>query len=158
MQHQEENPRYWRQWLQERGVTDAVTRHIGEVYRALRGAHQRLWTFAYVGAIGGATVGVLVAALFFWRSTGRGPGSPYIALVALGAAVGASLVWWGVYWLMHRSRLRSMRALLTGREPQGDDRYVEGILEAVADVLVCETCGKEAVRRGLRQDRDRLAT
>ena len=135
MKHQEENPRYWRQWLQERGVTEAVTRHIGEVYRALRGAHQRMWTFAYAGAIGGATVGTLVAALFFWRATGRGPGSLHIALVALGAAVVASLAWWGVYWLMHRSRLRSMRSLLTGREPQGDDRYVEGVIEAVAEGL-----------------------
>jgi len=27
-----------------------------------------------------------------------------------------------------------------------------------AEVLLCETCGKEAIRRGLLQDRDRLAT
>jgi hypothetical protein len=26
------------------------------------------------------------------------------------------------------------------------------------DVLLCETCGKESIRRGLLQDRDRLAT
>jgi hypothetical protein len=132
MKQQEENPRYWRQWLQEQGVTEAVTRHIGEVSRALRGAHGRMWTFAYAGTISGAAVGALVAALLFWRATGRGPGSLQIAFVALGAVVSASLVWWGVYWLLHRSRLRSMRALLTGREPQGDDRYVEVIIEAVA--------------------------
>ncbi len=131
MKQQEENPRYWRQWLQERGVTEAVTRHVGEVYRALRGAHQRLWTFAYAGTIGGATVGAFFAAMLFWRATGRGPGSLHIALAAFGAVVSASLAWWCVYWLMHRSQLRSMRALLTGREPQGDDRYVEGIIEAV---------------------------
>jgi len=135
MKQQEENPRYWRQWLQQQGVTEAVTRHVGEVYRALRGAHQRMWTFAYAGAIGGATVGTLVAALFYWRATGRDSGSPHIALVALGAVFAASLAWWGVYWLMHRSRLRSLRSLLTGREPQGDDRYVEGVIEAVADGL-----------------------
>jgi hypothetical protein len=135
MKHHEESPRYWRQWLQEQGVTEAVTRHIGEVYRALRGAHQRMWTFAYAGAIGGATVGTLVAALFSWRATGRGPGSPHIALVTLGAAFAASLAWWGVYWLLQRPRLRSLRSLLTGREAQGEDRYVESVIEAVADGL-----------------------
>ena len=135
MQHQEENPKYWRQWLQERGVTEAVTRRVGEFYRTLRDAHQRMWTFAYVGAIGGATVGALIAALLLRQATGRGPGSLHIALVALGAAVGASLVWWGVYWLMHRSRMRSMLSLLTGRELQDDDRYVEGVIQSVAEGL-----------------------
>jgi hypothetical protein len=135
MKQQEEYPRYWQQWLQERGVTESVSRHIGEVYRALRDAHRRLWKFAYAGAISGAIVGTLVAALFFWRATGRGPASLHIVLVALGAAVVASLAWWGVYWLLHRSPLRSMRPLLTGREPEGDDQYVDGVIEAVAEGL-----------------------
>jgi hypothetical protein len=135
MQHQEENPKYWQQWLQERGVTEAVTRHISEVYRALRNAHQRMWTFAHVGAIGGAIVGVLIAALLFRQATGRESGSLHTALVALGAAACASLAWWGVYWLMHRARLRSMLSLLTGRELQGEDRYVEGIIQSVAEGL-----------------------
>jgi len=135
MKHPDENPRYWRQWLQDRGVTAAVTRHIGEAYRALRGAHQRMWTFAFVGAIGGATVGTLVAALFFRQASGQGPGSPNVALMALGAAVGASLVWWGVHWLTHRSRLRSVLSLLTGRVLQGDDRYAEGVIDALAEAL-----------------------
>ena len=135
MQHQEDNPKYWRQWLQEQGVTETVTRRVGEFYRALRSAHQRMWTFAYVGAIGGATVGALIAAPLLRQASGRGPGSLHIALVALGAAVGASLVWWGVYWLMHRPRLRSMLSLLTGRELQGDDHYVEGVVQSVAEGL-----------------------
>jgi hypothetical protein len=135
MKHQEEDPRYWRQWLQERGVTESVTGHIGEVYRALRGAHQRMWRFALAGAVGGATVGTLVAVLFFRQATGHGAGSLRVALMALGAAAGASLAWWGVHWLMHRSWLRSVLSLLTGRVLQGDDRYVEGVIEAVAKGL-----------------------
>ena len=135
MQHQEENPKYWRQWLQERGVTEAVTRHVGDFYRTLREAHQRMWTFACVGAIGGATVGALLAALLFRQATGQESGSLQIALVVPGAAIGASLAWWGVYWLMHRPPLRSMLALLTGRELHGDDRYVEGVIQSVAEGL-----------------------
>ena len=135
MQYQEDSPNHWRQWLQERGVTEAVTRHISEVYRALRNAHQRMWTFALVGAIGGAPVGVVIAALLFRQAAGQGAGSPHTALVALGAAVCAALVWWCVYWLMHRSRLRSMLSLLTGHELQGEDRYVEAVTESVAKGL-----------------------
>ena len=44
-----------------------------------------------------------------------------------------------------------------GSVPTHDWDAVDAALEEV-DVLLCETCGKEAIRRGLLQDRDRLAT
>jgi hypothetical protein len=135
MQHQEQNPKYWRQWLQQQGVTEAVSQRVGEFYRALRDAHRRMWAFAYVGATAGATVSVLIAALLFRRAGGHESGSLPIALVALGAALGASLAWWGIYWFMHRPRLRKMLSLLTGRELQGDDHYAEGVVQSVADGL-----------------------
>ena len=135
MKHQEDNPRYWNQWLQERGVTEAVTRHIDEICRSLRHAHRRMWTFAYVGAIGGATFGVLVAALFVRQATRQGPGSLRIALMALCAAAGASLVWWGVRRLMHRSQLRSKLAVPTGSELQCDDRVAASVIQTVSEGL-----------------------
>jgi hypothetical protein len=48
MKHQEEYARYWRQWLRERGVTEAVTRDVG-----------------------GAVIGTLATALFSRRATRR---------------------------------------------------------------------------------------
>lgn len=135
MQHQQQDPKYWRQWLQQHGVTEAVSRSVGEFYRTLRDAHRRMWAFAYVGATVGATGSAIIAALTFRQTTGRGPGSLHLALVALVAALGASLVWWSVYWLLHRSRLRSMLSVLTGRELQGDDHYVEGVIQSVAEGL-----------------------
>ena len=135
MRHQEDNPKYWQQWLQQRGVTESVAHHINEIYRALRFAQERMWTFAYAGAIGGAAIGALVATLFARQATGRGPGSLRIVLMVLGAALAASLIWWCVYWLMHRSRLRSLVPQLTGHELQGEDPYVDRVIEAVADGL-----------------------
>jgi len=135
MQHEEQNPKYWRQWLQQQGVTEAVSQSVGEFYRALRDAHRRMWTFAYVGTTVGATVSALIVALIFRQTTGRGSGSLHLPLVALVAALGASLAWWSVYWLLHRSRLRSMLSVLTGRELQGDDHYFEGVIQSVAKGL-----------------------
>lgn len=135
MQNQQQNPKYWRQWLQQHGVTEAVAQSVGEFYRTLRDAHRRMWTFAYVGVTAGATVSAIIVALTFRQTTGRGPGSVHLALVALVAALGASLAWWSVYWLLHRSRLRSLLSVLTGRELQGDDHYVEGVIKPVAEGL-----------------------
>jgi hypothetical protein len=87
MRHQEDSPKYWQQWLRDRGVADTVAQHINEIYRALRDAQERMWTFAYAGAIGGAGVGALVALL----SPGRGTGWIRLTLVILGAALAASL-------------------------------------------------------------------
>jgi len=131
MRHQEDSPKYWLQWLQDRGVTGAVAQHINEIYRALRGAHERMWTFAYAGAVGGAAMGAVIALL----SPGRGTGWIRLTLVILGAALAASLAWWGAYWLMRRSALRSLAPLLTGHELQGEDPYVDRVVKTVAEGL-----------------------
>lgn len=135
MQHQDQNPKYWQQWLQQQGVTEAVSHSVGEFYRSLRDAHRRMWAFAYVGATAGATIGALLVALFFVQTSGHGSESPHPALVALAAALGASLAWWSVRWLLHRPRLRSMLSVLTGRELRGDEHYVEVVIQSVAEGL-----------------------
>jgi hypothetical protein len=131
MRHQEDSPKYWQHWLRDRGVADAVAQHINEIYRALRGAHERMWTFAYAGAIGGAAIGARVAVF----SPGRGTGWIRLTLVMLGAALAASLAWWVSYWLMRRSALRSLAPLLTGHELQGEDPYVDRVVNTVAERL-----------------------
>jgi hypothetical protein len=135
MRHQEQNPKYWRQWLQQQGVTEAVSQRAGEFYRALRDAHRRMWAFAYVGAAAGAILSVFIAAKFLRQASGHESGPMRFALVVVGAALGASLACWGVHWLMHRTRLRKMLPLLTGKELQGDDHYVEGVIQSVAEGL-----------------------
>jgi len=136
MRHEKvDHPKYWRQWLQQRGVTEAVARHVAVVYRALRFAHERMWTFAYAGGVGGALIAALAAPLLQRLTANVAHRGLRVGFMLLGSALAASLVWWALYSLMHRSRLRARASLLTGHELQGEEPYVDRIIEAVAAEL-----------------------
>ena len=134
MQHQEDRPRYWRQWLRDRGVTEAVEQLTNQHYRALRGARERMWTYAYAGAVAGALLGVLTSVLYVRWVAGRALSWPSVALASVGAALAASAVWWLAYWSTHRSRQRA-RAALASQYLDGEHSYARRILETVADGL-----------------------
>ncbi len=122
MPHQQDNPKHWQRWLEDRGIAEAVARHVNDLYRASRSAAERVWTFAYAGATSGAVIGVLAAAIFIRWASGRWPGWPGLAIMVLAAALAASLAWWGAYWLMHRSGLRTHASRIAGRElTDGDE-------------------------------------
>jgi hypothetical protein len=131
MLHQQDSPKYWQRWLRDSAVTDSVARQINEIYRALRGAHERMWAVAYGGAVGGAVIAVLVAVPIL----GYRAGWLRVALVALVSASTVSVSLWAVYWLMRRLRMRSVASLLTGHELQGEDTYLERVITAIADGL-----------------------
>jgi len=135
MRHKEDSPKYWQQWLQQRGVTEAVARHINQMYRTLRIAEERMWVFAGAGATGGAIVGALVATAFGLEVTGPRPGTLRMVATVLGAALVAAALWWGVAWLMRRSPLQARAAWLTGFSLQGDEQYVDRVLQCVAEGL-----------------------
>jgi len=91
MPHPQDSPKYWQRWLEDRGVAEAVARHVNDLYRASRSAGERVWTFAYTGATSGAVIGVLAAAIFIRWASGRWPGWPGLAIMVLAAALAASL-------------------------------------------------------------------
>jgi hypothetical protein len=100
MRHQDDRPKNWQQWLRDGGVGDAVGREVNIIFRALRRAPERMWAFAY----GGALAGSLLATL----AVGARIGERRLALMALGIAMAVSLSWWIVYRLMHWARLRPL--------------------------------------------------
>jgi hypothetical protein len=132
MRYQEDSPKYWHRWLQDRDITRAVEGQITELYRALRGAHERMWTFAFAGAVAGAGIGVLTVGLLMRFLSGHGFGLGGLAFLLLAAALAAALAWWVCYWLTHRSRLRRRASLLTGRRLPDEQQYVDNIIESVA--------------------------
>jgi hypothetical protein len=134
MQHQEDRPKYWNQWLRDRGVAEAVEQLTNQQYRALRGAHERMWTYAYAGTVAGALLGVLASLLYVRWATGRTLSWPSVALAFVGAALAGSAIWWLAYWSMHKSRRRS-RGALASQYLDGQESYARRILETVADGL-----------------------
>ena len=134
MRHQEDRPRYWQQWLRDHGIADALERLTSQHYRAQRSASERKWTYAYVGAVAGAPLGVLASALYIGLATERTMSWPSVALVAVGAALAASIAWWIAYWSMHGSRQRSA-AHLAAQYLHGEESYAHQVLETVADGL-----------------------
>ena len=135
MPHQEDSPKYWQRWLEDRGVAEAVASHVNDLYRASRSAGERVWTFAYAGATSGAVAGVLAAAIFIWWASGRRPGWLGLGIMFLAAALAASLAWWCAYWLMHHSRLRKRTSRGAGLGPDGADESATRILGALAEGL-----------------------
>jgi hypothetical protein len=135
MPHQQDSPKHWQRWLEDRGVAEAVARHVNDLYRTSRSAAERVWTFAYVGATSGAVIGVLAAAIFIRWASGRWPGWPGLVIMVLAAALTASLAWWGAYWLMHRSGLRTRASQIAGRELTDGDECVERVIGSLADEL-----------------------
>jgi hypothetical protein len=127
MRHQDDRPKNWQQWLRDGGVGDAVGREVNIIFRALRRAPERMWAFAY----GGALAGSLLATL----AVGARIGERRLALMALGIAMAVSLSWWIVYRLMHWARLRPLASALTGSEALDEDPIVERIMTAVAEGL-----------------------
>lgn len=102
-------------------------REVNGILRALRRAYERMWLFAYVGALAGALLAVLLV--------GAGTGTRRLGLAALGVASAVSLAWWVVRWLMRRPRLRPLASALTGSEPLDEDPIVERVITAVAGEL-----------------------
>lgn len=153
MKHQEDSPVYWRRWLREQGLTLAVERHVGGVYRGLRSALERMWTFAYAGAVAGAVAGVLIMVLYARLVAGVQLRWYHVLVAALGAALTASLGWWIVYWLAHRSQLRARAAALYGEALRSEDEYIGQVIETVSEGLA-----KLQVRpRDNKLDMDQLA-
>jgi len=132
---QQDSPKYWQRWLEDRGVAEAVARHVNDLYRASRSAGERVWTFAYAGATSGAVIGVLAAAIFIRWASGQWPGWPGLAIMVLTAALAASLAWWCAYWLMHRPGLRTRASRIAGRELQGGDECVEQVIGSLVEGL-----------------------
>ena len=127
MRHQDDSPNSWRRWLRDGGDEDAVGREVNGVFRALRNARERMWVFAYGGAMAGAVPTALVV--------GARIGERHLALMALSVAIAVSLAWWIVYRLMRRPRLRPLASALTGCEQLDEDPFVERVIAAVAEGL-----------------------
>jgi len=128
---QEDSPAYWRRWLREQGLASAVERQVGEYYRSLRSAIERMWTYAYTGAVVGSVVGVLLMTVYSRLVPGAFALWYHVLVAALGAALLASAGWWIAYWLSHRMQLRG-----DGRRSAGglrsEDEYVEQVISTVA--------------------------
>jgi len=135
MPHQQDSAKHWQRWLEDRGVAEAVARHVNDLYRTSRRAGERVWTFAYAGATSGAVIGVLAAAIFMRWASGRWPGWPGLAIMVLAGALAASLAWWCAYWLMHRSGLRTRASRIVGRALKGGDECVEQVIGSLAEGL-----------------------
>jgi len=135
MPHQQDSAKHWQRWLEDRGVAEAVARHVNDLYRTSRRAGERVWTFAYAGATSGAVIGVLAAAIFIRWASGRWPGWPGLAIMVLAGALAASLAWWCAYWLMHRSGLRTRASRIVGRALKGGDECVEQVIGSLAEGL-----------------------
>jgi hypothetical protein len=135
MRRQEDRPRYWQRWLQERGVSTAVGEHVGELYRVLRNAHERTWRYARTGAVLGATLGVLASLLFFRRGTGRWPEWGDVALLEAAVVLAAVLAGWAVQRVLRRSKRLTRESRLTERELQSGEKCADRILASLADGL-----------------------
>jgi len=130
-----DSPAYWRRWLREQGLTAAVERQVNEFYRSLRGALERMWTFAFAGGVAGCLIGSLVVILYLSGTTEARLPPLKVALAVIGAAALTALAWWVAYLLAHRTPLRARAKLLKGGELQHEDTYIERVLETVADGL-----------------------
>lgn len=132
---QQGNPAYWRRWLREQGLTAAVERQVNEFYRSLRGALERMWTFAFAGGVAGALIGSLLAVLYLGRTSEARLPLLKVALVVIGAAAAAAVAWWVAYVLVHRTPLKGRSRLSEAGGLQHEDTYIERVLETVADGL-----------------------
>jgi hypothetical protein len=112
MSNPEDSPRYWRKWLQARGISDAIERQVSQHYRSLRRSFERMWTITYAGTVTGALLGVIVSVLCARAFTAATLPWVGILLLALGAPLLASLLWWGVYLTARRRQGRSQSGLV----------------------------------------------
>ena len=141
MSNPEDSPRYWRKWLQARGISDAIERQVSQHYRSLRRSFERMWTITYAGTVTGALLGVIVSVLCARAFTAATLPWVGILLLALGAPLLASLLWWGVYLTARRRQGRSQSGLVPGQELDSGDQWVDRILETVAEGLAKSESG-----------------
>src|SRR5512141_1975539 len=97
MRDPEDSPKHWRKWLQTHGISDAIDRQVGPHYRTRRRAFERMWTIAYAGTVAGAIVGVIVSVIFVKAFVAAKLPWAGILIMALGAPLTASIIWWAAY-------------------------------------------------------------
>lgn len=135
MQHPEDSPRYWQNWLEARGVSNSLEEQVNGFYRTLRAARERRWTFAYVGAAGGAAVAAVGGWWLATRTAARPLSWGSAALLVLAAVVGALILVWVLRKALQLPGLRSLATRLAGTPLQGEEDFLHPLIESLGTAL-----------------------